>query len=72
YVDYLENLLSNTDPGDAGYNKLKKMKKNLEDGMDECLELSTQKPYKNENLESLNETVHSQRIRLEDLFMISV
>lgn len=72
YVDYLENLLSNTDPGDAGYNKLKKMKKNLEDGMDECLELSTQKPYKNENLESLNETVHSQRIRLEELFMISV
>ncbi|MEX2462852.1 MAG: hypothetical protein WD513_01080, partial [Balneolaceae bacterium] len=72
YVDYLENLLSNTDPGDAGFNKLKKMKKNLEDGMDECLELSNQKPYKNENLDSLKETVHSQKIRLEDLFMISV
>ncbi len=70
YLDYLVELSIVTDEDDkGGQNKLRKIRKNLEEGMDFCLQIAATKPYENENLESLREAVHVQRERLNRLFM---
>lgn len=69
YVDYLEQLADQTDDDNkAGQNKLRKIRKNLDDGMEFCLEISDREPYPGENLESLKETVYAQRERLSAIF----
>lgn len=68
YVDYLEELMSQLEPESAGLKKLEKMRKNLEEGMQECLRISGLTPYENENLNSLKQTAIEQRQRLERIF----
>lgn len=71
YVDYLEEMMRQVDPNDAGFRKLVKMKKNLEKGMELCLEISEMKAYDSENLQSLKETVSMQSERLDQLFDVN-
>jgi len=68
YVDYFEDLVEQSDESDGDFKKLRKFKKNLEKGMDYCLEISESAPYENENLASIPETVMIQKKRLQNLF----
>ena len=69
YVDYISELADQITPEDKQqWRKLGKMRKNLEKGMDLCLDISATEPYRDENLASLNETVNEQRLRLTILF----
>ena len=68
YVDYLEQQLQQAGDDTEGVAKLKKMRKNLEKGMDLCYEISQSKSYGDENLASLEQTVIRQRERLGNLF----
>ena len=69
YVDYLEKMLGFAGDDAKELRKLNKMKKNLEQGMDACYELSQQDAFKGENLESLELIVFEQRKRLEEMFL---
>ncbi len=69
YVDYISELAGQITPEDKQqWRKLGKMRKNLDKGMDLCLEISAKDPYPDENLASLKETVEEQRLRLTILF----
>lgn len=69
YVDYLSELADQVEPDDTKlWNRLRKMRNNLEEGMDLCLEISKKEAYPGENLESLQNTVNDQRLRLAILF----
>ncbi len=68
YVDYLEELLKQTDPEEPGFRKLKKMRKNLESGIEVCLKISESEPYSGENVLSLEKTALTQKERLKRLF----
>lgn len=68
YVEYLEELLNNVVDPESELKKLKRFRKNLEDGMDYCLQIADQPAYADENLASIRATVNEQRIRLEQLF----
>ena len=68
YVDYLEELIKQTDPEDSGFRKLKKMRKNLEAGIEVCKNISNSEPYREENLLSLRNTALKQQERLNRLF----
>ncbi len=68
YVDYVEQQLQQSEGDEQATSKLKKMRKNLEKGMDVCLEISRSEAYGDENLSSLEETVIQQRERLRLLF----
>lgn len=58
-----------TDPDDQGqWKKLERMRKNLDEGMDLCLEIAATKPYPGEKLHSLQSIVHEQRQRLATFF----
>ncbi|GAA5521423.1 hypothetical protein LQ318_06710 [Aliifodinibius salicampi] len=66
YVDYVEELANQQgDPADI--KKLKKIRKNLEKGMDYCLEIAKTEAYEEENLDSIPSTVEEQRQRLEEI-----
>ncbi|MDZ7757279.1 hypothetical protein [Rhodohalobacter sp.] len=67
YVDYVSELSLLTDPEDSGWKKLLKMKKNLEQGMDHCMEIANGTAYPGENLASLRETVTVQREKLNEI-----
>src|SRR6056297_514645 len=45
YVDYLEELIEQSDGSGGDIKKLGRFKKNLEDGMDYCLEIAQSDPY---------------------------
>lgn len=68
YVDYFEDLIEQSDGSKGDLKKLSGYKKNLEEGMDYCLEIASSEPYKNENLESIHTTISEQRTRLQYLF----
>ena len=69
YVDYIYELAGQITPDDKQqWRKLGKMRKNLEKGMDLCIDISAKEPYRDENLVSLKETVEEQRLRLTILF----
>jgi len=68
YVDYLEELISQTSTEDKAFRKLIRFQKNLMKGMDYCLEIAEETPYEGENLQSLKDAVHVQRERLEMMF----
>lgn len=67
YVDYFEDLVEQSTP-EEDLKKLSKFKKNLEAGMEYCLEIAQSAPYKEENLESIPPTVEEQGQRLEEIF----
>ena len=66
YVDYVEELAEQLE-GESGLKKLQKFKKNLEQGMEYCLEIANSKPYQDENLPSISFTVSEQKQRLETI-----
>lgn len=68
YVDYFGELLEQSDGSNGELKKLGRFKKNLENGMDYCLEIASSDSYKDENLESISVTVDRQRVRLQNLF----
>jgi hypothetical protein len=68
YVDYISELSLLSDPDDAEWKKLVRMRKNLETGMDLCLEIANSESYDGENLDSLKSTVQEQRKRLAGIF----
>lgn len=68
YVDYISELSILYDPEDPEWKKLLRMRKNLETGMDFCLDIANSKSYEGENLDSLKSTVEEQRRRLADIF----
>lgn len=68
YVDYFGELMRQSDGDLTSVKKLKRFKKNLESGMDYCLEISGAVPYDGENLSSIPEIVSTQRERLQHMF----
>lgn len=68
YVDYFEELVDQSEGSKGDLKKLGRFKKNLEQGMDLCLEIAEQQSYENENLSSIPETVNEQRVRLDSIF----
>jgi hypothetical protein len=68
YVDYLSELAEQIQPGDAEWKKLSRMRNNLDNGMDVCLEIANSDAYPGENLDSLKSTVDEQKLRLTILF----
>lgn len=68
YTDYLEELVEQSDGSAGSLKKLSRFKKNLEKGMEYCLEIAGTKPYKDENLASIPETVSEQKERLQTIF----
>jgi len=68
YVDYFVDLIQQSDGSKGDFNKLRKFKKNLEKGMTYCLDIADSDPYKDENLESITETVKEQQSRLQRIF----
>jgi hypothetical protein len=67
YVDYIESLISQTDPESPEMRKLKKMNTNLEKGMEFCLQIAGQKPYRDENLTSIKTAVARSKRRLSEM-----
>lgn len=70
YVDYIEKMLGQCEPGTPEMKKLERMRKNLHEGISFCESISKTKAYREENLESLKEACISQRIRLDELFAV--
>ncbi|TVQ66258.1 MAG: hypothetical protein EA360_06460 [Balneolaceae bacterium] len=68
YVDYLEEMMGQLDSDAPEMKKLLRMKKNLDQGMDLCLEIADGEAYPGENLDSLRELTLQQKERLETLF----
>lgn len=68
YVDYFEDLVEQSDGSNGDLKKLTKFRKNLENGMDYCLEIAGSESYENENLASIPETVEVQKNRLNKIF----
>ena len=67
YVDYLEELISGSEDLDGDRKKFERFGKNLEEGMEYCLEIAGSDSYKDENLSSISITVEKQRKRLHAL-----
>lgn len=68
YVDYFEELINQSESPADDLRKLTRFKKNLEDGMAYCLEISKGQAYEHENLESITRTVEEQSKRLAELY----
>lgn len=67
YVDYAETLIKQCEPDSPGMKKVEKMRKNLEEGMEFCLQIAAQKPYRDENLESIKSAVVRSRERFQSM-----
>ena len=68
YVDYFEELVNQSENPQDDFKKLRRFKKNLEDGMEYCLEIAEEKAYESENLASIPKTVKEQSKRLTSIF----
>ena len=68
YVDYFEELIDQSEQPADDFKKLTRFKKNLEEGMEYCLEIAGQKAYESENLASITTTVEEQSKRLAEIF----
>ncbi len=68
YVDYFGDLVEDCDGEESDFKKLRKFKKNLENGMETCLEIAETEAYSGENLASIPQTVQEQKPRLAELF----
>jgi len=66
YVDYVKELAEQLDD-ETGLKKLQKFQKNLEEGMEFCLQIANSKPYQDENLPSISFTVSKQKKRLQSI-----
>jgi hypothetical protein len=63
YVDYVEELAEQK----TSIKKLQKYQKNMEKGMDYCLEIAKSDAYQDENLTSITSTVKEERERLRTI-----
>ncbi|MCH2450787.1 MAG: hypothetical protein MK198_11680 [Gracilimonas sp.] len=72
YVDYLQELIDESDSDPGENRKLTKFRNNLEEGMNYCLEIAGSNGYEGENLESIKTTVAGLKTRLEHMFSIAV
>jgi len=70
YVDYLDELVRQIAEDSPGMKKLSKMRDNLLEGAELCLEIANEKPYPDENLESLRVSVTRQKTRLNEIFSV--
>ncbi|MEA3280552.1 MAG: hypothetical protein U9Q38_08140, partial [Thermodesulfobacteriota bacterium] len=70
YVDYFEKLACRTVYTLSEIKTLQEFNKNLEEGMDLCLEIAEEKPYPGENLDSIPVCVKKQRKRLRSIYAI--
>ncbi|MEX0845559.1 MAG: hypothetical protein WD022_09755 [Balneolaceae bacterium] len=68
YVDYLEELISQSENPESDLKSFTRFKNNLEAGMEYCLEIAESSAYQNENLASITKTVNKQKPRLQQLF----
>ncbi len=68
YVDYFEELVNQSENSADDLKKLTRFKKNLEAGMEFCLEIAEGVAYKHENLESISKAVEEQSKRLANIF----
>ncbi len=68
YMDYFEKLVLTASHTTKEHNTLLEWKKNLEEGLDFCLEITQKPSYPGENLASISICVKQQRRRLERLF----
>lgn len=67
YVDYFERLVQQCRYTQREIKTLNEFNANLESGMNYCLEISSRKPYENENLDSIPPCVEKQRDRLHSI-----
>lgn len=72
YVDYLQDLIDESDSDPSENRKLTKFRDNLEAGMDYCLEIANSNGYESENLESIKNTVEIEKARLEQMFQVAL
>jgi hypothetical protein len=68
YVDYFSNLVKDSDGSNRTLKTLQNFYDNMIDGLEYCLEISTAKPYIDENLESIKEWVDKERLRLAQIY----
>ncbi|MBW2669877.1 MAG: hypothetical protein JRD87_08310 [Deltaproteobacteria bacterium] len=68
YVNHFEKLIDNFSNTPKEIKTIPECKKNLEEGLDFCLEIAQKSPYPGENLESLSTCVKQQRRRIESLY----
>lgn len=68
YVDYIQEMMGQITAESPEMKKMQRMKKNLEQGMDLCLEIAEGDSYPGENLDSLREMTLLQKERLNGLF----
>lgn len=68
YVDYIQRMHLLTEDDAKERNKLAKMRANLEQSMDYCLEIAAMDAFRDENLVSLGEITRQQRERLNSIF----
>jgi len=68
YVDYFEKQIANSSYTPKEIKTFLDFKKNLEEGLNFCLEIAQTPPYPGENLASLSSCVAQQRLRLESLY----
>jgi hypothetical protein len=68
YLDHFEKLIDNFSNTSNKIKMISECKKNLEEGLDFCLEIAKKSPYPGENLESLSTCVKQQKRRLESLY----
>lgn len=68
YVDYINERMVLAWGDAKQIRQLEKMRKNVDSGIDYCLEIANSKPYKDENLTSLKVTALKQRERLNRIF----
>ncbi len=69
YADYLEELIEQSEGSSADIKKLSRFRKNLEEGMEYCLEIAQSDPYKDENMASIVSAVENQKERLASMFL---
>ncbi|WP_020402315.1 hypothetical protein [Gracilimonas tropica] len=72
YVDYLQDLVDQQEADPAEDKKLVRFRKNLESGMDYCLEIAASEAFEGENLRSIIDTVQKEKLRLEHIFSLAV
>jgi hypothetical protein len=67
-MDYFEKMVRESENDEKSIKALESFKKNLEESMDHCLQISRETPFEGENLDSIKTMVESQKIRLDSIF----
>ncbi|MEA2013494.1 MAG: hypothetical protein U9O87_10535, partial [Verrucomicrobiota bacterium] len=68
YVNYFEEEVKNCSGTESEIKRLTKIRKNLLESMDFCIEIANKKPYPQENLDSIKIGIPKEKERLEKLY----